>query len=642
VDKIQVTCPQCAKAYRIPADRVGHKVKCACGHTWVLAAPSVAVAGQPPEVPGSGPESGAADPTARPVKPVPVKQAAPKAPPTGPAAVARPAEPEPPKRAAPAETGAKPSREEAEARKLIGRELGTFHIDSLLGVGGFGAVYRAFDKSLRRQVAIKVLPVSMARAGKEKIQQFLLEARSAAKLSHPNIVTVHQICQAEGIYFIVMELVDGYSLAQTVRSRRLSPHEATRILTEACRGLAHAHRRGLIHRDIKPGNIIVTTDGQVKMTDFGLARDIFREPDDEELGRAVGTPLYMSPEQCDGEEGDSRSDVYSMAATYYVALTRHPPYEGRDTEEVMNRHRLDPPPDPRKLVSTLPPAVFRIIEKAMAKDPAERYQTAADLLGAMEALDFASLAPNAALSLETVSAQIGAVTPDVGTHVDAVMKEAVRRADRSTTRSRLVTKASSVSPLRWWILVGALVLLICAAAVAVAFIAASGADDKPPPTPPLSTAVGSGETTKPTTPTTPDGSPTTKPITQPPDTGETTPQETQPTGDPATVGPKEEDQPKEDDLTKAARERWERAVEYEKTAWHTNPTRVIEVYNEIARYYPNTEYAQKAKAAVERLTMADEQVEQAPHTPETPRPDEPDTPSTDGADTSTEDAGEDK
>jgi len=614
VDKIQVTCSQCGKAYNVPSDRVGHKVKCTCGHTWALAAPASPPTDVAPATAPPAPDSGGQPPAAQPVRPVRVGPAEPGAAKGEPAAVAQGAEPESPQAAQSAEAGS--NREETEARKLVGRELGSFRIEDLLGLGGFGAVYRAFDKSLHRHVAIKVLPVALAKAGKEKIQQFLLEARSAAKLSHPNIVTVHQICQAEGIYFIVMELVEGHSLAQTVRSRRLSPQEATRIITEACRGLAHAHRRGLIHRDIKPGNIMVTTDGQVKMTDFGLARDIFREPDDEEFGRAVGTPLYMAPEQCDGEEGDSRSDVYSMAATYYVALTRRPPYEGRDTEEVMNRHRLDPPPDPRKLVPTLPPAVFRIIEKAMAKDPSERYQTAGELLGALEALDFASLDPNAALSLETVSAQIGAVTPEVGAHVGAVMKEAVRRADRSTSRLPATAGTTAVSPLKWWILIGVLVLLVCGAAVAVAFIIASGSLQRPPPTSPLNGGAGPAEAAP--APPTPGDPTATVPAPKPPDGSDTEPADTQPE-DTTGTEPEPAAPPKEDELTQAARARWERAVEYETTAWETNPTRVLEVYEEIARYYPDTEYAGLARAAIERLTKADE----VTPPPETPEPSEP-------------------
>jgi serine/threonine protein kinase len=492
-----------------------------------------------------------------------------------------------------------PTRAEEEARKLVGRELGSFRIDALVGVGGFGAVYKAFDKSLHRDVALKVLPMSMARLGKDKIQQFLLEARAAAKLSHPDIVTVHQICEADHIYFIVMELVEGKSLADLVKSRRLSPQESTRIIIDACRGLAHAHKRGLIHRDIKPGNIMVTGEGQVKMTDFGLARDIFRESAGEEEGRAVGTPLYMSPEQCEGEEGDSRSDVYAMAATYYVALTRHPPYEGRDTEEVMNHHRFSPPPDPRKILPTLPAAVFRIIEKAMAKEPDERYQTAEDLLHALEGLDFASLDPHAAVSLEAVSAQISPLTPQVGEHVGAVMKQAVRHVDKSTNRSRLVDAIEKTGPLKWYIVAGVVIAVICIAALGFVIwwtLAQRGQRDEAIESHPLSSEAVVSASNQ--TAAAPAGSTTAKPA-----AGQTA--APGPSAAPAATEepppPAEDAQTVQKEMEANAKAVYEEAQAYEKTAWQTNPTDVFEKYRVVITYYGKTSYAAKAQADLERL-----------------------------------------
>ena len=635
---VLITCPECSRTYHIPPERLGHKAKCKCGHIWVpqasqeahaaaTPAPAGEAARQPPE---QEPQQAV---KAKPVRPEAVKPAQPQ--PAEPVAEADAGAP-----AAPPSEAARPTREELQAQKLVGRELGNFRIVGLLGLGGFGAVYRAFDKSLHRQVAIKVLPVAVARAGKEKIQRFLLEARAAAKLSHPNIVTVHQICQVEGIYFIVMELVDGHSLAQMVRAKRLSPQEATRIITEASRGLAHAHKRGLIHRDIKPGNIMITSDGQVKMTDFGLARDIFRDSDDTDSGRAVGTPLYMSPEQCDGEEGDSRSDVYSMAATYYVGLTRRPPYEGRNTEAVMNHHRFDPPPDPREIIPTLPAAVFRIIEKAMAKEPDDRYQTAGEFLSALEGLDFESLDPNASVTLDKVSAQIGGVTPDIGVHVGAVMKEAVRHADRSANRSRLHDSVDHLGPVKWWVLVGVLVALIVIVAVVSAFMLAGRSEAEPDEAEHVKTSTRpaghGGQESAPQKPG--------DPAAARPDPGATQPvpvptdPQPKPENGPATT-PVTPAEPEEDELTKVARQKWERAVEYEKEAWTTHPSRVIEVYEEIAQYYANTEYAKKAEAAVLRLREGDTlprpeppPPQMLPDTPEEPEKTAPDDaqPPTDG------------
>ena len=587
---ITIQCPKCSKTYQVSAEKAGHKAKCSCGQVWII----------PVDAPAE------ASPAAAQPAPAAAKPAA----------------------SAEGDQAARRSREEEEARKLIGRELGNFRIEDLLGIGGFGAVYRAFDKSLHRDVAVKVLPESMARAGKEKVQRFLQEARAAAKLSHPNIVTVHQICQVEGIYFIVMELVDGKTLADLVRSRMLSPREATRVVTEAVRGLAHAHKRGLIHRDIKPGNIMVTTDGQVKMTDFGLARDIFRDSDETDMGRAVGTPLYMSPEQCEGEEGDSRSDVYAMAATYYVALTRRPPYEGRTTQEVMDHQRYDPPPDPRKAVPTLPPAVFRIIEKAMAKEPDQRYQTATELLGALEGLDFAALDPNAALTLDTVSAQISGVTPEIGSHIGAVMQSAIRRAEHSRSVSTSRSPGGSPSPVRWWILAGVLVALVSVAAIVLAIVMARQHGEDPTPVPRHGAQT---ESTAPAvTPSAGGGTPTATKV-ETPAGGQTKPPDNQKT---ATPEPPVEKPPgaltPEQEREQTAMERLKTAEEYEKSDWTTNPARVVEVYQEIINYFPNTQAAKKAAAAIKRLGDSESQPPptDAPTTPETP-PVAPDKPASD-------------
>jgi serine/threonine protein kinase len=592
MDILQIACPKCDKRYKVPADHVGQKAKCHCGCVWVVAKPSDAPAEAVP-------------PKAAPAKPTPAKAT--------PAGVAKPIDdsavkPEGPSKPTKAvKSKGKLSREEEEARELIDRDLGSFRIEELLGIGGFGAVYRAFDRSLHRRVALKVLPHALAKAGKERIQRFLHEARAAAKLSHPNIVAVHQICQVDGIYFIVMELVDGQSLAQLIRTHRLSPQRATHIITEAARGLAQAHRRGLIHRDIKPGNIMVTTDGQVKMTDFGLARDVFREAAEAESGRAVGTPLYMAPEQCDGDEGDSRSDIYSLAGTYYVALTRRPPYEGQSTEEVMDRHRFDPSPDPRTIIPGLPAAVFRIIEKAMAKDPAERYQTAGEMLTALEALDFETLDPSTAVTLEKVSAQIGGVTPDVGSHVGAVMRSAIRRADRSTTRSAARQTSDPGSPLKWWLLVAVLVALVSITAIVLAIVLSKSAE------PESATSHASSSSEQPTTRgdapgDKPNGG---DPTTPPTDTAGETPKDDDPkpaagvNGEKPVEPPKDEPTP-ENENEKIAMQRYETAAAYEKSSWATNPSRVEEVYREITRYFPGTKAATLAEQALKRLLEGEE------------------------------------
>jgi predicted Ser/Thr protein kinase len=514
------------------------------------------------------------------------------------------------------------ARATAEFKKLVGRSLGTFRIDELLGVGGFGAVFKAFDNSLHRSVAIKVLPSSLARAGKEKVQLFLQEARAAAKLSHPNIVTVHQISEFDHIYFIVMELVEGKSLAEMVKRRRLEAREATRIMTEATRGLAHAHKRGLIHRDIKPGNIMVTGDGQVKMADFGLARDIFRQgDDDEDDGRAIGTPLYMSPEQCEGEEGDARSDVYAMGATYYVALTRRPPYEATDTEGLMNHHRFSPPPDPRKVIPALPAAVFRIIEKAMAKDPDERYQTAEELLHAFEGLDFATLDPSAGVTADAVAAQISGITPRVGEHVGAAMKEAVRQVDKTTTRKRTVGTIEKSSALKWYLIGGVAVVVLCIAALVVAIMLSLKNNNPPEELPPqfngaaTATAPAAAKpagpvAVKPVGPTAAKhpAANSSHPAAAAP--AATTPVEAVAPAMPATPAAEPETPAESAEATVPssavmavnAEEKLKEAVAYEKKAGAGDPSGVQQGYQNVVDYYPDTPAAKSAQKALDRLT----------------------------------------
>lgn len=611
---ILVACPKCSRGYKLPSEHVGEEVRCQCGHKWIVEAPAAA---RPKAAEQEKVEKAKIETTSN-----PAKTSVPMAQPVGPEPAARS---DSKSSAAPASRRSSVSpavaRATAEFQKLVGRNLGTFRIDELLGVGGFGAVFKAFDNSLHRSVAVKVLPSSLARAGKEKVQQFLLEARAAAKLSHPNIVTVHQISEFDHIYFIVMELVEGKSLAELVRRRRLGAQEATRIMTEAARGLAHAHKRGLIHRDIKPGNIMVTADGQVKMTDFGLARDIFRQADEADDGRAIGTPLYMSPEQCEGEEGDARSDVYAMGATYYVALTRRPPYEATSTDELMNHHRFSPPPDPRKVLPALPAAVFRIIEKAMAKEPDERYQTADEMLHAFESLDFATLDPSAGVSADAVAAQISGITPRVGEHVGAAMKEAVRQVDKTTTRKRPAGTIEKTSAMKWYVIAGIGIVVLCLAALVVTILIATGTislggggktsevPDLPPPYVPAATA---------TTPAAakPAGPAAVKPAANSslPATAPATPAATPPTEAVAPAKPAEAAEPETpagstaatvlspEVLAANAEVKFKEAVDYEKNAKMGDSANVQQGYQNVIDQFPNTPAAKKAQAALDRLS----------------------------------------
>lgn len=269
----------------------------------------------------------------------------------------------------------------------IGSMLGKYKVLSVLGRGGMGDVYLAEDPLIKRRVAIKVLPSEMSR-DRNATDRFLAEARAAGGLNHPNVVTVYDVDQSNNAYFIAMEVVGGGSV-QDYLERRGSPgwRAATRIIGEACKGLGAAHAVGLIHRDIKPANILLTPEGHAKVTDFGLAK--FEASDATMLtqpGAIVGTPTFMSPEQCRGDKVDARTDIYSIGCAYYAMLTGKPPYEAPSSMQVMFAHCSSPIPDPRPHQPELPEGCAEIVTRCLAKDPADRYETIKDLLADLRAV----------------------------------------------------------------------------------------------------------------------------------------------------------------------------------------------------------------------------------------------------------------
>ena len=269
------------------------------------------------------------------------------------------------------------------------KKLGKYLLKSKLGQGGMGVVYLAFDTRLRRDVALKVLPKAMS-SNADAVKRFLREARVAARLNHPNVVAVHDVDQQRGLCFLVMELVKGHTAAELLAQGELSWTEATRLIADACRGLAAAHEAGLVHRDIKPSNIMRTHEGLVKLADFGLAKaanDSHTEVKSlTQSGAILGTPHYMSPEQCRGEPVDARSDLYSLGATYFTLLTGRPPYPDPQPMQVMFSHCSKPVPDPRTLRADLPAGCSAIVMRALSKSRAERFGSAKEMLAALSTL----------------------------------------------------------------------------------------------------------------------------------------------------------------------------------------------------------------------------------------------------------------
>ncbi len=285
-----------------------------------------------------------------------------------------------------------------------GARLAQYEVVRPAGEGGMGVVYLARDTDLDRPVAIKVLrPAAVADAAPEGLTgaagddptvlapaapeaRFLREARSAARLNHPNVAAVYHVGRAGGVTFIAMEWVDGHSLAEHLRaSVFLDWREATTAARDAAAGLAEAHRAGVVHRDVKPANLMRTPAGAVKVVDFGLARLHDAPADLTRAGTVLGTPTYLSPEQCRGERATAASDVYALGCTLYHLLTSRPPYAADDVAGLIYQHLAEPFPDARRLTDDVPAAVLAVLARATRKDPADRYPDAAAMHADLDA-----------------------------------------------------------------------------------------------------------------------------------------------------------------------------------------------------------------------------------------------------------------
>lgn len=267
---------------------------------------------------------------------------------------------------------------------MIGEKIGKYKIIGHVGRGGMADVYKALHPNLNRIVAIKVLNRALVHSS-EMLERFQREGRAIAALRHLNIVQVFDLDVLDGVYFMVMEYVEGETLAQRLaqlrrRGERMPLHDVLDIIGAVGKALHYAHENGMLHRDIKPANIMFRGDGSVVLTDFGVAKILDAASDITATGAVAGTPAYMAPEQWTNDEPDKRSDIYSLGVVLYQVVTGELPFNAETPGRLMFKHISEPPPLPHKLYDDIPIELERVVLRTLAKDPNDRYQTAQDLV----------------------------------------------------------------------------------------------------------------------------------------------------------------------------------------------------------------------------------------------------------------------
>ncbi|MEO8099006.1 MAG: protein kinase [Acidobacteriota bacterium] len=324
-----------------------------------------------------------------------------------------------------------------------------YRIDQPLGRGGMGAVYRAWDTKLQRDVAIKVV-LPETNADPERRRRFLREARAASALNHPGIVSIYEINQQDEMDFLVMELVHGQTLSSLMRSRRLQLKPALDYMTQAAEALAKAHLAGIVHRDLKPANIMLTTDGQIKILDFGLAKfdppsavanDATQSLTLTAVGHVMGTPSYMSPEQAMGMPLDVRSDVFSFGVILYEILVGARPFEGTTPFAILHNVTSVEPPSLTTVRGDLPPALIELVDHTLKKSPAERL---GDMMQVVARLRSVAASIPATASPEDVATQTIAVA-SAATYPPPSIPSALISKVPSTARRRVYWTALAMA-----------------------------------------------------------------------------------------------------------------------------------------------------------------------------------------------------
>jgi hypothetical protein len=275
-------------------------------------------------------------------------------------------------------------RKRSQSQEVIGSEIAGYVVEGKLGRGGQGQVFLARQLSLDRLVALKVMPPELAE-NENFVNRFVREARTLATFTHPNIVQVYDVGVSDGIFYFTMEAVQGQTLRDMLKAQGRVPMEvAVNLIKQCLRGLDRAAQASIIHRDIKPGNIIIDGQGIVKLVDFGLAE---RVEDMQDSSEVVGTPLFISPEQIQGKAVTSRADQYSLGATFYYLLTGHPPFHAKDVKSLLRKHLDEPRPDPCASAPEILGDLSVLVQRMMAVNPDERYPDFQTLFRELEDLE---------------------------------------------------------------------------------------------------------------------------------------------------------------------------------------------------------------------------------------------------------------
>jgi urea transport system substrate-binding protein len=359
------------------------------------------------------------------------------------------------------EAASPPSSDSSERDPRVGTSFGKYRILRVLGRGGMGAVYEAEDSVIGRRVAIKFLPEDLLKAP-AALKRFQGEAQAAGRLNHPHVVAIYDTVFDGTAPFIVMELLRPGSAASFIgKLGALHWAEATRIVADCANALEAAHQARLVHRDVKPDNILCSRNGDAKLVDFGLAKEVFHDSGTTQPGMQLGTPDFMSPEQVKLGTVDARSDIYSLGATYYALLAGEPPFSTGGSTQIMYAHVHDPLPDPRKKAA-MPDACVDILRRATAKDPAERYQSAFDMLADLEhlLLDAPEIEPRFLVAESSSVTWGGEGSP--GSATPPRSKPGSNRGSRSRTRQRSHTRLYAELGVLLAVIVGAAWLTISA------------------------------------------------------------------------------------------------------------------------------------------------------------------------------------